>query len=189
MKKIIIPILIYFLYAGNTTLSDGDFYEYHEYEKKAASYVYNLNYIWMTDKIKKRYLTVIYDVANKYDLNPYYLVRQINTESHFRWWGDSGVACGPMGVNPTYWSHLLYREKELQHITTNEHKKYLKRIGYNIKIGGQILRHYFNKNKGDIKLGYVEYWAGRNSKEYRLAKRNKHYKWTNKYVASILTNI
>lgn len=181
-------ILIYFLHAGNYYQNDNTF-EYHKYEKMAASYVYSLQYPWMTDSIKKRYLTVIYKNAHDYRLNPYNLVRQINTESHFRWWADSGIACGPMGVNPTYWSHLLYKNKELKGISKDEHKKYFKRIGYNIKAGSHILRYYIDRNKGDIKMGYVEYWAGRNSRHYRLARKCKTYRVTNKYVASILTNI
>jgi hypothetical protein len=151
----------------------------------------NYDYKYLTDKIKWRYAFVIDKNSIKYNLNSTYMVNQIWTESRFKWWDSSGIAHGPMGIQHKWWSHLLYKvdPKIKKYIKSEkDHIKFLKRIGYNIEIGSIILSNYIHKNDGDLGMGYIEYWAGRQSWQYKKAKKNKLYYLTNKYTRCIMKN-
>jgi len=103
-------------------------------------------------------------------------------------------AVGSMGVVGKLWSHLLYTDdnaklrdylnkqklkclswSKADQLTymNNLHHKYLKRIGYNIYAGAQILRWNLNKFDQNYVVATTSYWAGPYSSELKaLVKKN-----------------
>ena len=183
IKKIIFIFVAFLVLNISSDINSNSIY----YNKLDMLYGYIDNFV-ENKYIKLLYLHNINKYSLKYNLDHMVIAKQIKAESYFVWWRVSKVnAIGCMQVRTKFWAHLLYKHKELSYAIKNsdDYKKYLMRIGYNISCGTFILRHYLNRF-GSYPLALVAYCYGPGSDEFKTCKTNYKYLLNNKYVKKIL---
>jgi len=109
-----------------------------------------------------RYIETIYHRARQYGLSPLLIAKQINTESHFRWWEETHCSSGPAMISPRDWSHVLYLVdngklgKYLLTKKTPDYRKYFKRIDYGVESCCYIMASLYKKY-GNYKIALLRY--------------------------------
>ena len=191
MKNIIILIIMLLCSSGNAdkenTSKNTETFLY--IYKKAITYPY------INQKLASRYAYVIMRHSEKYNLDPKMIARQIEQETHFRYWRISNKqAYGAMQVTPYFYEYLIWhipvdRGRLAKHIDKKKIKnfrKYFLRIDYNIEMGCYVMRGHINKYT-NISLALVAYNHGEGTDYFENCLSNGVPK-NNKYVNKIIGN-
>lgn len=132
---------------------------------------------WIPDKfLRERYLTIIQYEAKRAQLDPQLVLSVITVESRFNKYAipKGGDAQGLMQVRP-FWRTLI-----------GEKKQSLFDVRTNIRYGCTILRHYLQKERGDLAKALARYNGSQKQNFYPklvFAAYNKY--WTPATFATI----
>lgn len=183
MKKLLLLFIIYYSYADNVAQEKTDF-------EQITNYINSHGYDYINKMDALKYAGMIIGKSEKYNLNPHFVARLVNTESRYKKTAGNRIAYGLMGIRPVFWSNDLRRMFPYLNLK-NRYKviKYIKNPYHGLELGCFILSNYIDDNNGDYSKGALQYWAGRNSSHFRYAKRNKQYFLTNKYIKEIMGNV